>query len=334
MSVAELSHTELVERLDALSREALSLWDLPEGCSTRLINLSENATYRVETPNGPPFILRIHREDYHTKNAIRSELAWAAAIREDSDIITPRVIPGRDGEPIQTLQGAGLPRPRHMELFEFIDGEEPDESADLIAPFRNLGETSARLHLHALRWQRPPGFERLIWDFDHLIGSQPNWGDWRRAPAMDGPTLALLERQEATIARRLAAHGQAPERYNLVHADLRLANLLIKGDSTRVIDFDDCGFGWFLYDFATAVSFFEHAPHVPELAAAWVEGYRRRRPLSVDDEAEIPTFVVLRRMALLAWVGSHGETDLAQQMGEAYTRTTCDLAEHYLSAFG
>ena len=42
----------------------------------------------------------------------------------------------------------------------------------------------------------------------------------------------------------------------------------------RVIDFDDCGFSWFMYDFATTVSFFEDHPQVPDLKDAWVEGYR------------------------------------------------------------
>ena len=44
----------------------------------------------------------------------------------------------------------------------------------------------------------------------------------------------------------------------MIHGDLRLANLLVDGETTKVIDFDDCGFGWLMYDCATTVSFFEH----------------------------------------------------------------------------
>ena len=61
---------------------------------------------------------------------------------------------------------------------------------------------------------------------------------------------------------------------------MRLANLLIDGGETKVIDFDDCGFSWYLYDCATALSFIEHRPDVPELVAAWVKGYRSVAPLS------------------------------------------------------
>ena len=333
MSQEVLSHEDLVARLGRLAADALPLWGIAKDRPVALINLSENATYRVELPEGPK-ILRVHREDYHSKNAIACELAWLAALRADGGVITPPVVPGLDGEEIQTHGSPELPRPRHMVLFEFLEGAEPDESQDLIGPFETLGAISARLHIHARHWRRPPHFERLVWDDAHIIGETPNWGDWRRAPAMDAAMRALLERQERTIRRRLRAFGKGPERYGLIHADLRLANLLLDGPVTKVIDFDDCGFGWNLYDFGTAVSFFEESPQVPALAASWVKGYRSVRPLPAEDEAEIPTFVVLRRMALLAWIGSHAETDLAQQQGPDYTRASCELAERYLADFG
>ena len=40
----------------------------------------------------------------------------------------------------------------------------------------------------------------------------------------------------------------------VVHADTRLANAGEDG-SVSVIDFDDCGFSWYLYDLGTSVSF-------------------------------------------------------------------------------
>ena len=144
----------------------------------------------------------------------------------------------------------------------------------------------------------------------------------------------VLARLDATLARRLARFGAGADRYGLVHADLRLANLLENGDETYVIDFDDCGWGWLLYDFGTAVSFFEHDPRVPELTEAWVRGYRTVRSLSAEDEAEIPTFVMMRRLLLVAWIGSHAGTDLARSMGAEYTAGSCELAETYLSRFG
>jgi Ser/Thr protein kinase RdoA (MazF antagonist) len=119
-----------------------------------------------------------------------------------------------------------------------------------------------------------------------------------------------------------------------VHADTRLANLLADGDAVSVIDFDDCGFSWYLYDVGTSVSFFEHEPHVPGLVAAWLSGYRRVLGLPVADEDEIWTFILYRRLLLTAWIGTHTAADIARQLGAGYAAGSCELAEAYLSRLG
>lgn len=333
MNDAAMSHEQLVNRLDVLANESLQLWDVPADAGARMINLSENATYLVESPGGHRSVLRVHRESYHTKNAIACELAWMRALHEEGGVITPDTIPGRDGEVIQEGITRGLPAPRYMVMFEFVEGQEPDESQDLVAPFGELGEIAARTHIHSMNWRKPGNFERLVWDVDHIFGEGATWGDWREAPAMDGAAREVLERQEQVITHRLAAYGKGPDRYGLIHADMRLANLLIDGGTTRLIDFDDSGFGWFMYDFAAGVSFMEDHPQVPALRDSWVKGYRSVRDLPEEDEREIDTFIMLRRMALLAWIGSHSETELAQQQGPAFTRVSVELAEKYLAEF-
>ena len=330
-----LPHEEQLRRLEALANAALANYDLPEGAAAKMINLSENATYSVDAPDGGRWALRVHREQYHSRNAIASELAWATALREDGAVITPTAIPGRDGELIQTVPHELLPRPRHTVLFEWESGEEPDEEAqDLRQPFEVLGELTGRMHVHVRSWKRPENFERMVWDFETSLGARPHWGSWRDGMGLTPEIEALFGRTIDLIEQRLARFGKGEDRFGLIHCDMRLANLLVDGDVTKVIDFDDCGFGWMLYDCATTVSFFEHKPEVPELLDAWVRGYRKVVDLPAEDEAEIPTFVMLRRLLLVAWIGSHSETDLAQDMGVQYSADTVALCEDYLSKFG
>jgi Ser/Thr protein kinase RdoA (MazF antagonist) len=343
-----MSHEVLMQSIGRLAEAALPRWGLG-GADLRMINHSENTTYRV-TPagGGKPVILRVHRPGYHSIDGIRSELAWMRALQAEGGVQTPQAIPGVDGADIQTVTHPGLSGPRNCVLFDFIEGEEPRQDRDLTEPFKQLGEVTARTHLHSMRWQRPAFFERTVWDFEHSLGDKPNWGSWLEGPDMTPARRPLLQRLVDAIGRRLARFGQGPDRFGLIHADFRLANLLIhpsgtpggdirggdiQGGDIRVIDFDDCGLGWFLYDAGTAVSFFEHKPEVPALIDAWAEGYRRVRPLSKEEEAELPTFVILRRMILFAWMGSHSETDLAKQEGPAYAEGTCEMAERYLSRF-
>lgn len=316
--------------LEELARAALPLWGL-EGAGVRLLNLSENATYGVT--GARRHALRIHRAGYHSRAAIESELAWVVALRAAGVVATPIPVPGRDGAWVQVLAHPTMDAPRHMVLFEWEDGAEPGIGDDLVGPFETLGAVTAAMHRHARGWQRPAGFTRLTWDFETALGGTPHWGRWRDGMAVAGHE-PLFARTVAAIGRRLAGFGQGADRFGLIHCDLRLANLLIDGAAVKVIDFDDCGFGWYMYDAATPVSFYEHDPKVPELLAAWARGYRTVAPLAAEDEAEIPTFVMLRRLLLVAWIGSHAETELAQSMGAEYTAQTAPLCEAYLGRFG
>ena len=329
-----LTHEQQLPLLLELAEAATQLYALPDKLVVRLINLSENATYKVEAPDGRRWALRIHRDGYHSKTAIASELTWLIDLRSTGVVTTPAPVKGRDGEIIQQLAHARMPRPRNIVLFDWETGTEPGIGEDLSAPFEVLGEVTARMHLHTRSWQRPARFQRLTWDFETSLGdATPHWGRWRDGMGLDAEKEKLFARTVELIGKRLAAYGKGPERFGLIHCDLRLANLLIDGASVKVIDFDDCGFGWYMYDAATPVSFYEHEPQVPALIESWKTGYRRVMALSKQDETEIPTFVMLRRLLLVAWIGSHSETDLAKSMGLPYTEGTIGLCEDYLRRF-
>ena len=145
---------------------------------------------------------------------------------------------------------------------------------------------------------------------------------------------ALLQRVEETLGRRLAAFGKEPHRYGLVHTDLRAANLIVDGGTTTVIDFDDSGFSWYLYDFGGAVAFIEDDPRLDAMAEAWVRGYRRVLDLSSDEVAELPTFVLYRRddaarLARVAPAHGHGG-GVRQRLRRRHLR----VAERYLASHG
>jgi Ser/Thr protein kinase RdoA (MazF antagonist) len=330
MASSDIPYEELLKLIHRLANESLALWDIPAGAEAQLINVSENNTYLVTAPGGFRSVLRVHRENYHSRRAIECELAWSSALHAAGEVTTPGIYRGRDGEAIQSGIVPGLPNPRYMVMFHFVEGAAPDPDHDLVEPFRELGAIAARTHLHSMRWTKPDPFERLTWDLDAVFGSTPTWGDWRDGPNMTPEIRNVLEDAEVLVRKRLTAFGKGPDRYGLIHADMRLANLLIDERGTRLIDFDDCGFGWFLYDFATGISFMEDHPQVAALKASWVDGYRTVRQLSQAEVDEIDTFVMLRRMALLAWIGSHIDAPEPQAMAPHFARVTANLAQDFL----
>jgi Ser/Thr protein kinase RdoA (MazF antagonist) len=321
-------------RIEELAVSALESYELGAGATVTLCNVSENHTYRVDDPvSGRIFALRVHRPGYRTAQQIESELMWLDALRADGVVETPEVVAAADGSRVVSVSLPDMP-PRNVVVFEWVAGASPDlDSGDAaVGQFETLGAISARMHLHARAWSHPNGFTRPHWDYEHSIGPSGYWGAWQDGLGMGSEERRLLERLDSTIAARLRTYGQGAERYGLVHADIRLANLLIDGELVRVIDFDDCGFSWFMYDFATTVSFMEDHPRVPELQDAWIRGYRSVAELDPASVAELATFVMLRRLLLVAWIGSHHTfATEAAELGPGFTAGTCALAEAYLS---
>ena len=322
---------EVVTGLQHMIAGGLPLWGLSPVARITLLNLSENATYALEdAESGRELILRVHRVGWSSEQEIRSELAWIEALHRDGVIETALPLPGRNGDLVQLLVPVDAGEPRHAVAFSRLAGSEPSTAKGAGPWFERLGAISARMHAHARAWTLPSGFQRRRWDFEAMVGSRAYWGDWRAAIGLTAAGTTVLERALTLIARRLKEFGTGRERFGLVHADLRLANLMVDGPRLQIIDFDDCGFSWFMYDFATAVSFIEHEPAVPDLLRSWLSGYCRQQPLSAQERAEIPTFVALRRILLSAWLASHAEIPFARQFGPAYTAGTVHIAQQLL----
>ncbi|MDG4720527.1 MULTISPECIES: phosphotransferase enzyme family protein [Thalassospira] len=324
---------ELIGRLRAGAVSVLPGWGIGSDAEVSLLTVSENATFVATDPeNGAKLILRVHRPGYHTRSEIESELAWINALRAADVVATPKPRLRTDGSLVAEFDHDGVSR--HVVAFDFMTGDEPAAGDGLVDGFFKLGVISARLHHHAKQWSRSVSFVRKSWTFDTTLGATPHWGNWRAARGLGEDGLALLEKVCRHLNQKLLVFGMGREKFGLIHADLRLANLLVDADRLGVIDFDDCGFGWFGYDFAAAISFIELDPIVQALKEAWVEGYRTIAPFSSTDYQMLESFVMLRRLLLTAWIASHPETPTAQEMGPGFTAGTIAMAQTYLSAEG
>ena len=330
----------------AMARQAVARWGVGEGeapAQVRLVNMSENASFHIAISPSQQYMLRLHRPQYHSQTRIESELAWLAVLGGEGiglPMGVPRAVCGMDGGLIQTLRPAANAPAYYAVLFAYINGETPaaNQSAEsLVALFRQLGEMAARLHRHSETWQPPASFTRPAWDAGGVYGTAMHaghWGDWREGPNVTETQRRVLDQAEAKVTHALAQYGKPAHRWGVIHADMRLANLLVDATGDRqtchLIDFDDCGFGWFMYDFASSVSFIEDTPKLPQLKAAWLAGYRQVREASAADAAMLDTFIMLRRMLLLAWLGSHPEADIAPDLAADFAGITTRLAQNYL----
>ncbi|MDQ1128346.1 phosphotransferase enzyme family protein [Microbacterium sp. SORGH_AS_0888] len=310
------------------ARAALDRYGFGAHAQLTLLSLSENGTFLARDQDGAA-ILRVHRPGYHDRRAIESELTWMERVREDCGIATPHLVPAADGSRVVTVVLDD--QVRHVDAVTVVAGRTGEEAVGGV-PLAELGRISAHLHRHAESWRPPEGFTRFRWDFAHCLGDAPRWGRWQDAPGIRGRDHGILATAVDTLRAALEEYGTSPARFGLVHADLRMSNVMVgtSGEIT-VIDFDDCGYGWLLSDLSSIVSWREHEHDEAHAAITqWLRGYLPHRELTDEDLAMIPAFVMMRRLMLTAWLGTHPDSPPARRLGGSYARGTVDLADRYL----
>ena len=144
----------------------------------------------------------------------------------------------------------------------------------------------------------------------------------------------LLARAQDAALNVLVGAPRGVGHRGLIHADLRPSNIMVCDEGLAVIDFDDCGFGWYGYDFAAALTFMEHVPFAAEMAHEWLAGYAEVRPLDVLDVRRACALSMVRRLQMLGWTTTHREDALPPQLWAAQTSGTVEVAERYLRTPG
>lgn len=329
--------TDFLEVMQALARAALERWDLPV-TGIAPIKVRENAVFRVDLVGGGRAVLRVHRDGYHSDSELESEFAWLRAL-ETGGIEVPRVIASRLGREFEIVSCPGVEGTRQIDVFEWIDGHQlgsvesgvgSDEAA-VAAQYEQIGILAARMHNQTSAWPPPPGFQRHSWDAAGLMGERPLWGRFWELEALTRGERDTLCEVRAAIAEDLGAYGAGSDRYGLIHADLVPENVLIDGERLCVIDFDDAGFGWHLFELATSLYFIAADKVYPAARDALVRGYRRERPLSDEALARLPLFLAARGTTYLGWVHTRPGTETARELTPFLVERACAAAVEYLA---
>ncbi|MGO2658570.1 phosphotransferase enzyme family protein [Mycetocola reblochoni] len=314
-----------------LARPVLAGWGLPpERTSITLIAVSENATFRVSVDGVPVQVLRVHRPGYvEDPSDIAAELGWVQALSTETAIPVPAVIPLADGSTVLRFWDGDAWW--FAVSFAFVAGTVLEDLDDPTPYYRRIGALTARMHEHSRGFQLPDGHSRFSWDLSDMLGRDCRWGDWRHAVRSDAE-LRLLERAEASALAAVADAPRGAEHWGLIHADLRPSNIMIDGDELTVIDFDDCGFGWYGYDFASALSFIEHRDYAPRLARDWVAGYREHAEADDGWLERACALSMLRRLTMLGWTVTHRADALPGTLFSEQLPGSLAVAERYLAS--
>jgi Ser/Thr protein kinase RdoA (MazF antagonist) len=338
---SELPPAEQSARLHGMALAAVAHW--PFEC-TRIepIKIRENAVYAVHMADGRRVVMRIHRLGYHSDAALRSELAWMKALRAGG-IEVPQVVPSRSGNAFERIDCEGVPGPRQVDVFEWIDGNQlgsveqglSSDRAWVERTYAVVGELAARMHNQSCAWQPPAGFQRHSWCDEGLAGAAPLWGRFWELKGLSPRQRSSFERLRARLKQEMLDFGKTPDRFGLIHADLVPENILVDGDRLRIIDFDDAGFGWHLFEIATSLYFIRRDSLYETARDALIAGYRRHRVLPEEDLRLLPMFLAARGTTYLGWVHTRtGEATALELMPQLVELAEAAADDYFTASSG
>jgi len=316
-----------IVRLRRLAATSLDAYELDDP-RIALVAHRENTTFRVSTATGCEYLLRIHRPHRHGRAvdsaaAVRSELEWLVDLRDNTSLAVPKPVRTVAGELTTTCMADDVDGSRVCSLLAWMSGRNRTKSARPVH-LRRVGETLAQLHEHGDVWRPPDGFVRIRWDREAFFGNTLLYGDvdaadcWELLPPKLRSDFERVAEAVGEIMRRL---GEGPDVFGLIHADAHLDNVLFDAGRACLIDFDDCGFGYRMYDVAVALWEYRHRDDYPEFRSAFVSGYTRHRPLTDEQMQLLDAFIAAREVAFGLWL-----VGMAEQRSDIRSEVPTELA--------
>jgi Ser/Thr protein kinase RdoA (MazF antagonist) len=283
----ELTRLGRIRRMRILATSALQAFGCKDA-NIQFIRQAGNTLFRVQTSSLPitkegsdffennQYLLRIHQPGYQEVEAIQLELQWLLSMRRDANLPVPEPIPTLDGSLLHLQEISCIPFARHCSLLKWIKGRSV-KNTFRSHHFRAHGRLMAQLHNFASEWQIPTDSNKRKFDWEGLfqndVGSgMPNGDAWSLLSPFQREAFSIVAER---VKELMDDWGENPDIFGLIHGDLGVdANLLFWHGEPRAIDFDDSGFGYYVFDLAVALDAVRDRPDYTDYKEALLKGYR------------------------------------------------------------
>lgn len=292
-----LSHIGQARRLHRLALEALQQYEL-QVMRLRLITNAFNCIFRLDTVDGQRLVLRVTMpEGGHTRVGTQAEMAWLDALARETKLTVPCPVLARNGEFVVEAAVDGVPQPRLVTIFNWVDGV---DIAERLTPenLGKMGHLMATLHRHAATFTPPhsdslPRFDKVFPFPEPVVLFEPS--NAHIFPAERGALYRRANDWAQSAVDRLKASG---EPMRILHADLHQWNVRFNRGRLAPIDFEDLMWGWPVQDIATTLYYFLD-DDFDSVWKAFQRGYERLCPWPERYPGEIEAFIAARALMLV-----------------------------------
>jgi Ser/Thr protein kinase RdoA (MazF antagonist) len=312
----DLSRRSRLRRVNRLAHSALEAYGMKDA-QLRFLQYTANFIYRIDLSNQPQvrnspyisnrFVLRIHTMD--NIEAVSAEMTWLTALSQEAGLPVPAPISTPAGALLEKIFTPEIPDGRIVTVMRWLDGRRLEKG---MRPdhLHSLGQVVARMHAFSAAWQPPAGFARAHWDWDSQLGGsmfeQPLAELVESMPLIFQEPFAILSREAKMAMSRL---GKRPDAFGMIHGDLYPENVLFKAGQAFPIDFEDCGYGYWMWDIAVALCSWAWNADWERMRDAFCEGYTQIHVLPEEQWQLLDLFVATQFATMLLWASAFLKDD-------------------------
>ncbi len=264
------------------------------------LRTSENRVERIEADDGQSYVVRIRRILGDYRERIQSELEvlrdYGAVARGN----TPAPLPARDGRLYVEVahEGAGY----LGVVFRWVPGKHVGGQDLTCGHMAAMARAVGDFHGFARGYAPSAGFDRPVYDEEWFFGRD----SWRAScpflERLGTEQVEPLRSADAAVESRLRQQPRGAETFGLIHYDLHAGNFLFHDGVANMIDFDECGWGWYLFDLAHILFEFVEDPRFSGFKSVVAEGYAGAGAGRSYCAGELDLFLALQGIAYLNWL--------------------------------
>ena len=289
----------------------------------------ENTTFKLSAEQGN-FLVRVYCGLQNTVQDIESEAKIIEYLSSCNYYTYQKPIYNNSNNFVSIGEASGISKP--VSILSWIGSPIVGNNVNNISLFEKLGKLIAHIHNELADWQKPVDFHRPTFDVGNLIGKNGAFGYANLAyKYFDRETISLFDSvyQGLIDFEAVAVKGN---NFGIIHGDLHLNNVILHQNNLVPIDFDDSGYGYYIYDLAVILANYWGIPEYSEIRTNLVKGYRSIGQLSSEIENQLSLFIAARYIFIaLYFAGKSQKEATFRQTASEYIPSYIAKLENIIS---
>ncbi|MCG6137314.1 MAG: phosphotransferase [Nostoc sp. LLA-1] len=291
-----------------LAVKALRHYGLENAQLTRLGGAS-SINFKVDVDD-MSYVLRLYSSARHNRVAISSELAWLSSLQNNTPLVLPEPTVNLTRE---LVTGVSVDNDTETlcTLMSWLEGKiPPTVNALTDEQLVKVGSVMAQLHIYLQQFEPPESFKRHTFNEVHFSGCLEVLYTALSNTELDKNDLNSFKINANHIITHFAQLERKQDNFGIIHGDFHSGNYLVCDEEIYIIDFDRCGFGFYLYDLALALMELEEPQQ-----KIFLQGYETLKPLPANSTNIMQIFLCLAYLDNLGFLVPNPE-ELAFVMKE------------------